>query len=100
MMLTELNLADEMAMNRPYRSNREGFGSLLPQHDRENERRHMNSEYRDYVGNQPEFSRNSKALEMDKLRRHAGTVHKPDEILRKRQNANLMGERLMEHSDS
>ena len=75
MMLTWANLDEHMLVNRPHESKREGFGSLLPQHDRNNKRRYMSNEYRAEVSDQPKFS----TPDIQKHReKHAGTVIKPD----------------------
>lgn len=50
-MIDNYNLEDLMMSHRPVRQKMEGFGTLIPKHERNHEQRYLSTEYRDYVAN-------------------------------------------------
>ena len=49
-MINRYNLADLNLADRPIEALREGFGSCLPSHNSQHERRYFSTEYRMYYG--------------------------------------------------
>ena len=49
-MINRYNLADFALVDRPIDGTREGFGSVLPQHNRLQQKRYFSTESRDFFG--------------------------------------------------
>jgi hypothetical protein len=49
-MINKYNLSDLNLVDRPIDARREGFGSILPQHNRQHKQRYFSTEYRSFFG--------------------------------------------------
>lgn len=78
---------------------REGFGALLPNHNRQHEKRYFSTENRDFFGEPKPKSASSTILKNAAQMRFAGSNARPFDQQQVKRISNLMGETLNETTD-
>ena len=75
-MIHKYNIAELSLVDRPVQGTKSGFGSTLPRHNNQHEKRYWETEHRTFYG-QPDSSFNSNTLTQT---RKAGTNVRPFEL--------------------
>lgn len=99
-MVNKSNMDDVPSLNdRTVGGPREGFGSLLPNHNRQHERRYFSTENRDFFGAPKPQSESQSLLQSAARMRMAGTTARPFDQQSTKVISNLMGEKLDHEAD-
>lgn len=98
-MINKYNISELNLVDRPVNATREGFGGILPLHERSHDRRYFATEYRSFYGEPHAETPAETLLKQQSRLRMAGTTARPFDQQSTKIISNLMGENLVREAD-